>query len=70
VQDIADHPDNMPLTVLILSSNGTFKAHVFGPNGAFAVGTIQDVAEGKQMLIISVRNSYKHTLVSSFERAL
>jgi hypothetical protein len=72
VRDVADHPDNMPLTVLTLGLSDAFGAcrvHVFGPNGAFAVGTLQDVAEGKQMLIISVRNCYKHTLMSCFERA-
>jgi hypothetical protein len=72
VQDVADHPDDMPLTVLTLGlpdEAGAFRAHVFGPNDAFAVGTIQEVVEGKQMLIISVRDSYKHTLVSSFFHA-
>ncbi len=72
VRDVADHPDDMALTVMTLALRdafGAYRAHVFGPNSTFAVGTLQDVAEGKQMLIISVRNCYKHTLVSCFERA-
>lgn len=73
VGDIAEHPNDIPLTVLHLNwilpdSSGGYRVHVFGSNGALAVGTMQEIAWNKQVLSFNVRNTYKNSLIQQFER--
>lgn len=74
VGDISDHPDDLPLTVLHFfgaiqeSSPRTIRVHVFGPNGAFGVGSMKGLDNGKHMLHFNALNRYRDTFVQLFER--
>ena len=73
VSDIEETPIDMPLTILSAylaapEEPGMYRAHVFGPQDAYAIGTL-DKDTVPQVLIISVRNAEKDMWVQLFERA-
>ena len=73
VGNISETPDDMPLTVLhffgaLAEATGGYRVHVFGAHDAYGIGVMKEIADGRQELVFTLRNSYRDMFVQQFER--